>query len=231
MKPLYLDIETIPSQLPGIRQEFRDAVQAPGQYKKPDSIAEWLRDNRDREAEEAWLKTSFDGGSGHSIVIGWAIGDEPACSYQVSVWGDFAAERRMLQDFFCVLTDAGPGHTFIGHNIIGFDLPFLWKRAMVLDVKPPAFFPRNPKPWSESVTDTMLLWDAQQRAGGSMDRICKLLGIPGKDGMTGADVWPAVRDGRLDKVAAYCIGDVERTRAMHKRMTFEEPKLPKMTAA
>jgi predicted PolB exonuclease-like 3'-5' exonuclease len=91
---------------------------------------------------------------------------------------------------------------------------------MVLDVKPAFNFPRNPKPWSELIEDTMLLWDGQQRAGGSMDRICRLLGIPGKDGMTGADVWPAVRDGRLADVAAYCRGDVIRTRAMHRRMTF-----------
>ena len=102
----------------------------------------------------------------------------------------------------------------------GFDLPFLWKRAMVLGVRPTWSLPRNPKPWSELCQDTMLLWDSQQRAGGSMDRICRLLGIPGKDGMSGADEWPSVEAGRIDEVAAYCRGDVERTRAMFKRMTF-----------
>ena len=91
---------------------------------------------------------------------------------------------------------------------------------MVLGVKPPAFFPRNPKPWSEEVADTMLLWDAQQRAGGSMDRICRLMGIPGKGDMDGSKVWPAVLEGRMAEVAEYCRQDVERTRAMHRRMIF-----------
>lgn len=218
---IYLDIETVPSQLPGIREEFAAGITAPAQYKKADSIAAWLAENREAEAEAAWLKTSFDGGLGQCVCIGFALDDEPAISYAVPSL-DMADERRILQDFFCLVTDIGAGAHFVGHNLIGFDLPFLWKRAMVLNVKPPFVFPRNPKPWSELVTDTMLLWDAQQRHGGSMDRICRLLGIEGKGDMDGSKVWPMVQEGRMAEVAAYCRGDVERTRAMHKRMTFVE---------
>ncbi len=216
MTPFYFDVETIPCQLPGIREEFDAEIEAPGQYKKPDSIAEWLKENRAAEGEKAWLKTSFDGALGHAIVIGYAVGDEAPHTYQ----REFHDEKTLLEDFFCAVTDAGPGVTFIGHNVIGFDLPFLWKRAMILGVKPPAFFPRNPKPWSESVVDTMLLWDSQQRAGGSMDRICRLMGIPGKGDVDGSMVWPMYQAGKLTEMAAYCKGDVERTRAMHKRMIF-----------
>lgn len=216
MTPFYFDIETIPSQLPGIRDEFIAAVKAPGQYKKADSIAEWLKENREIEGEDAWLKTSFDGGLGHACVIGFAVGDGTPHTYQ----REYHDEKTLLEDFFSAVTDAGPGLTFIGHNLIGFDLPFLWKRAMVLNVKPPLFFPRNPKAWSESVVDTMLLWDGQQRAGGSMDRICKLMGIEGKGDMDGSKVWPMYQEGKLTEIAHYCKGDVERTRAMHKRMTF-----------
>ena len=225
MTPFYFDVETIPAQDPAIKDDLAAAVTAPGQYKKPESIAEWLKDNRDSEAEAAWLKTSFDGGVGHAVCIGWAIGDAPANVYRVHVNapnGDRDAEKAMLEEFFTTLEDAGHVQ-LVGHNIVGFDIPFLWKRAMVLGVKPPFNFPRNPKPWSELIADTMLLWDATQRAGGSMDRICRLMGIPGKGDFGGADVWPAIRDegiAGLSKVAEYCLGDVERTRAMHKRMTF-----------
>jgi predicted PolB exonuclease-like 3'-5' exonuclease len=218
MKTFYFDIETIPSQLPGIRDEFIAAVTAPGQYKKPESIAEWLKDNREAEGEAAWLKTSFDGGLGHVVAIGWAVEDEePRCYYES---GDVVAdERSLIEDFFTTLGEAGRVQ-LVGHNIIGFDLPFLWKRAMVLGIKPPSNFPRNPKPWGDEVADTMLLWDGQQRAGGSMDRICRLMGIPGKGDMDGSKVWPAVRDGRIAEVAEYCRQDVARTRAMHRRMIF-----------
>jgi 3'-5' exonuclease len=219
MTPFYFDIETIPSQLPGIKAEFAARVTAPAQYKKPESIEAWLADNREAEAEAAWLKTSFDGGVGHVVCIGFASGDGPVYSYDVARAGNADDERNTLEDFFSALCDAGCVK-LVGHNIIGFDIPFLWKRAMLLGVKPPFNFPRNPKPWSELVDDTMLLWDSTQRAGGSMDRICRLMGIPGKGDFGGEDVWPAIQAGEFNKVAEYCRGDVERTRAMHKRMTF-----------
>lgn len=219
MTLLYLDLETIPSQLPGIREEFLAAVQAPGQYKKADSIAEWMRENREAEAEKAWLATSFDGGLGQVCVIGFAFGDEAPASYSV---GDLSRdqETQLLQDFFSLLTDRQPTKV-IGHNVIGFDLKFLWKRAMVLDVKPPFWLPRDPKPWADNVADTMLMWDKDQRAGGSLDRLCRLFGIPGKlDGMSGADVWPAMLLGKVDDVARYCENDVLVTRALYERMIF-----------
>jgi len=226
MNTIYFDIETIPCQLPGALDEFKAAVTAPGTYKKPESIAEWLRENRDSEGEAAWLKTSFDGGMGHVVCIGLAVQDGPAVSYQLPADGYCTnlrnEETRVLQDFFSHLTDAGHS-VLVGHNIIGFDLPFLWKRCMVLGVKPPLWFPRNPSKYSsEMVRDTMNLWDMEQRAGGSMDRICRLLGIPGKGDVSGADVWPMVKAGDVEAVAAYCRGDVERTRAMFKRMSFAD---------
>lgn len=224
MKTIFFDIETIPSQLPGVLDEFKAAVQAPAQYKKPESIAEWLRENREAEGEAAWLKTSFDGGLGHVCCIGLAVDNESARSYQVpaDAYGNRNHEAEMLMAFFSDLTDIGRS-VLVGHNIIGFDLPFIWKRCMVLGVKPPQWFPRNPSKYSsEMVRDTMLLWDMEQRAGGSMDRLCKLLGIPGKGDISGADVWPMVEAGDIEGVAEYCRADVERTRLMFKRMTFAD---------
>lgn len=221
---IFFDIETVPAQDPAIREELSAAITAPAQYKKPESIAEWLAANREAEADAAWLKTSFDGGVGQACVIGWAIDDEEPKVLQI---GDLSRddEADMIEEWFRELQREHSGThgtrpRFIGHNIIGFDLPFLWKRAMVLNVRPPLWFPRNPKPWSESVCDTMLLWDPAQRAGGSLDRICRLLKIPGKGDIDGSKVWPMVREGRIAEVAAYCRDDVERTRAIYRRMNF-----------
>jgi len=222
---IFIDTETIPCQWPGIQDEFLAEVTAPGQYKKPESIAEWMAVNGKAQAEENWLKTSFDGGLGQICVIGWAIDDEPAQSLQVADMGA-EAEQFVLASFLGALNDMHKGTSglrpvIIGHNHIAFDLPFIWKRAMVHNLRPPLWFPRNPKPWAESVADTMLLWDGTQRAGGSMAKICRSLGIPGKGDMDGSKVWPMVRDGRIDDVASYCRDDVDRTRQMYKRMMFE----------
>lgn len=218
MKPFYFDIETIPSQLPGIRDELAASIEPPGNISKAETIAAWHADKKPALIDDAYLKTSFDGGAGQCCVIGFALGDDRPHAYSVT---DLSrdSERKMIEDFFCAVVDAGPVQ-FIGHNVIGFDFPFLWKRAMVLGVKPPWIFPRNPKPWGETVADTMLMWDPTQRAGGSMDRICRLLGIDGKGDMDGSKVWPMVQAGNIEGVATYCQDDVRRTREMHRRMTF-----------
>lgn len=223
MTTITFDIETVPAQAPWVREELLAAVKAPGTFKKPESIAQWLAENREAEAEDAWLKTSFDGGLGQIVCIGFAINDDAPTSY-IAPDLSLAAERKLIEDFFCVLLDAyGGGHglkpLLVGHNHVAFDIPFIWKRAVVHGIKPPLWFPRNPKPWSEIVFDTMTQW-VGDRDRVSMDRLCKILGIPGKDGMSGDKVWPAIQRGEFDRVASYCRDDVSRTRAMWRRMTF-----------
>jgi DNA polymerase elongation subunit (family B) len=96
----------------------------------------------------------------------WLWTTRPARSYQIpaDAIGNRNHEAEVLMNFFSDLTDIGRG-VLVGHNIIGFDLPFMWKRCMVLGIKPPAWFPRNPSKYSsEMVRDTMLLWDQDQRA-------------------------------------------------------------------
>jgi predicted PolB exonuclease-like 3'-5' exonuclease len=221
---IYFDIETIPSQLPGIREELAAAIEPPGNISKAETIAAWHAEKKPALVEEAYLKTSFDGGYGQACVIGWAIEDDEPRAYSVQDL-TYASERKMLEDFFCMIVDSYSlmdRPVFIGHNVIGFDMRFLWQRAMVLGVKPPPYFPRDPKPWSEAVFDTMLAWDSQQRAGGSMARLCRLFGLEGKGDMDGSKVWPMVQEGRIQEVANYCCGDVSRTRELHKRMTFAQ---------
>ncbi len=221
MKRFYFDIETIPSQLAGIREELAATIEPPGNISKAETIAAWHADKKPALIEDAYLKTSFDGGVGQVVVIGYAIDDAPP---QVIAVSDLnrETEREMLAEFFRIVLNAGAGAQFIGHNVIGFDIPFLWKRAMVLDVKPPFCFPRNPKPWSELCADTMLMWDSTQRAGSSMDRICRLMGLPGKGDTDGSKVWQMVQVANIAGVAEYCRSDVERTRLMHRRMTFAD---------
>ena len=75
MNTVYLDIETIPCQSPEYREEVRANITAPAQYKKPESIAEWIEKNGDAAADEIVAKTSFDPAHGHICTIGFAIGD------------------------------------------------------------------------------------------------------------------------------------------------------------
>lgn len=219
---LTIDIETCPSQDPSVKDELAASILPPGNISKAETIAAWMVEKRPALIDEAYLKTSFCGGFGQVCVIGLAYDDEPARSYAVDDLSQ-AAETKLLQDFFCDLTDAySPTRRVrvVGHNHVAFDLRFLWQRAMVLGVKPPAhMLPRDPKPWDDNVFDTMLAW-AGARGAVSMDKLCRIFGIPGKGAISGADVWPLMQAGRIAEVEAYCRGDVERTRAIYRRMTF-----------
>lgn len=218
---IVIDIETCPSQNPQVKADFLANVQAPGQYKKPDSIAEWLKENAQSEAENQWRNTSFDGGLGHICVIGVAFDDETPISLHSQNWRN--DERAIISEFYELINNRlteqrNVRPVFIGHNLIDFDLRFMFQRSVVLGVKPSRHMPFNCKPWDDGVYDTMQRWGA--RKGGSLDKITKALGLEGKGDIDGSMVWDYVRDGRIADVAEYCKRDVELTRQLYKRMTF-----------
>ena len=100
MTTLYIDLESVPDQSPGARQEFIDNVQAPGQYKKPESIAKWIEDNAESAGDAEWRKTSFDGTYGQICVIGWALDDGDLQSISCDPNHSEMTERDILEEFF-----------------------------------------------------------------------------------------------------------------------------------
>jgi predicted PolB exonuclease-like 3'-5' exonuclease len=188
----------------------------------------WVERFRDEKLEETaqdkLAKTSFDGALGQVAVIGFAIDDQPA--RVMKVWDlSRKSEIAMIENFFDALSELyAPAlmrnPVFIGHNIAGFDLPFIFKRAVILGIKPPAFIPFGAAPWSDHIFDTMTRWDSRNNI--SLDKLCKALGIAGKtEGLCGADVWPLIKQGQIQAVADYCIDDVNATRNAYRRMTFK----------
>lgn len=218
-----LDIETCPCQNPAVREEIRAGIKAPAQYKKADSIAQWLKENADAETEALWRKTSFDGAHGHIAVIGLAFDDEAPIALFSEDW--HADEDAILKQAFQLIDWRLQEHPnerprFVGHNLVEFDLRFMFQRCVVLGVKPSRHIPFAAKPWDDCVYDTMQKWGA--KAGGSLDKICRALGLGGKGDIDGSKVWDYVRDGRIAEVAEYCRRDVAMTRALYKRMNFLE---------
>lgn len=101
----------------------------------------------------------------------------------------------------------------------GFDIRFVWQRAVILGVTPPSWWPIDARPWdTDRIADTMTMWaGAGNRIG--LDRLCRALGLPGKQGgIDGSKVWDLVRAGRIDEVVEYCAHDVRRLRSVHRRM-------------
>ena len=55
------------------------------------------------------------------------------------------------------------------------------------------------------------------RACARLDDVARLLGLPGKTILSGADVWPAFLDNRLDEIRRYCEQDTLLTYLIYLR--------------
>ena len=228
---LTLDIETLPTTDEAVIASLADSVKAPGTLKKPESIAAWMEENRESATAELVAKTSFDGLYGSIACICYQFDDGEVFSVDCVSSG---GEKTMLEHFYSHVFDmvcteyhggvASQNLTVCGHNIAGFDLPFLKHRSIILGVKPPVAMLKamNAKPWDTCIADTMLMWSSDSQKRASMDKLCKAFGLEGKgdfDGSMVAETWPV----DPQKVIDYCKDDVRRTRAMYKRLTFAAP--------
>ena len=211
---LYIDIETLPIQCPDKADEYVANAKAPGNMKKPETIEKWRVDSRD----EILAKTSFDGGQGQIACIGWAFDDgEIWCPYYRPETKD-SGEYTAIDEFFHCAGDYIGSHmpVIVGHNVSAFDLLFLRKRCMVHGIKLPAWFPRDLKPWSTEIFDTMVQWDSRNSV--SLDNLAKIFGIEGKGDVDGSMVAQMWADGKHQEIADYCKADVKLTRKIHQQM-------------
>ena len=135
-------------------------------------------------------------------------------------------EARILHGLFdavseCILQNNMLRPTFIGHNIAAFDLRFIFHRAVINRVPVPLWFPRNARPWDDSINDTMLMWAGQ---GGriSLANLCEALDIESDNEMDGSMVFDLYAQGRWQDIADYCADDVRITRECWRRMTLAQ---------
>jgi len=251
MLKLIIDIETIPDQSPSAIGDIMKTmvVKAPalnkqplidalglgdkGKYKNVDELkALWVEkfgeSERENQAKAKWLKTSFDGAKGEicCICISTLTGGV------IKIVGSEVDILNQLNDYITKLLGgvfitrgkmANPANNavyFIGHNSKKFDLPFLHKRYVINKIKPSFNLIAHGR-HGQNCFDTMEEW-AGYGEWISMDNLAKALGVKGKtEGMSGAGVWPEYQKGNIQKIADYCADDVECTKEIYKRLTFQ----------
>lgn len=218
MTYITLDLETLPTDRADVIEMLAASIKAPGQYKKPESIAQWMAENQTRELDELHRKTALDGAFGRVCCIGVAIDDEEPGAF-------VGEEKKMLTDFADYLDSLGGDKyttLFIGHNVAAFDLRFLLQRYIVNGIKVPFLLRHaaNAKPWeSEKVFDTMCQWAGVGNRI-SLDKLCMALNIAtSKGGITGATVYDEWLKGNIEGIADYCKRDVDATREVFRRMS------------
>ena len=229
---IFLDIETLPTADPEMIAAIADGITPPGNISKPETIAAWATEKKPALVREAVKRTGLDGLYGFVCCCCVAADDGPVYTFHTKD----DTEAQSLATLFNALTGITKNcHgevRIVGHNIHGFDLPFLKHRAMIHGIKPPHTLWRamNAKPWDGVVADTMLMWSQDREKRVSLDKLCKAFGIPGKAGFDGsmvADTWPT----DPDKVIAYCLDDVQRVRSVYRRLTFADVVAMKEAAA
>ena len=157
---------------------------------------------------------------------------------QFRVWslGDLDAdEPELIRRFYDGLERFTPD--LVSWNGSGFDLPVLHYRALRHGIAAPRY-------WEMGDDDQAFRWNNylnrfhwrhidlmdvlsgfQGRARAPLDQIAVMLGFPGKLGMSGAHVWDAYRDGRLQAIRDYCETDVLNTYLIYLRFELMRGRL------
>jgi len=212
-----IDGETIPTQDAKIYEYLIENVTPDSRLKDPVKIEADIQKKREAVLDKAGL----EGWCNHIICLGVQIDDHEPVTFHTDT---IEKERDIIIQFFDYITGncGAYAHTYIGHNIVGFDLKVLRQRCMILGIQWPAIFEGAfHDKWGESVYDTQLRWCGNNRDYISLEKLCLAFGIESPKGdMTGADVYKYWKAGRIEDIAEYCKGDVRATYALYRNMTM-----------
>lgn len=212
MHNLYIDIETIPGPVIPTIDEMME--KCPASYKKPDSIRTWAEENQ----MEQHRKQALDSMQGEILAVGFAHNDnEPGCAIRTNGMDERTlltmVEAGLMQ---IVKAHKGVAPVWVGHNIKGFDLPWMWRKCLKYGLYDLArSIPKGR--YTKDIEDTMEMWATDYKDHVSLSKIAGFFGLNGKtEGLDGSKVYDAYLAGEHGRIAEYCKGDVALTREIHR---------------
>ena len=213
---LSMDLETVPQEDPAVRAEIAASISPPGNMSKPETISIWEETRKPALVEEAFARGGLSPVTGKIVCIG-LVSDTHE---QVFCSDDENEVIRLAYEWIGTL---GEPITMVGHAIQSFDLPYLRCRSIVHGLRPPLPVAKawRAKPWDvDAVGDTMTLWNADRDKRISLDKLCRLLGIPSPkaDGINGSDVYGLYKAGEWQQLGDYCLRDCRAALAAYKRI-------------
>lgn len=223
-----LDIETI--ALPGFRS--RAARKLEGRYRYGemhyDQQQRYLAD-RGAEEERTYRGGALAATSGRVLCIAVQVAPQPEFSqysaasalservFGIDHAGREEGEERALRDFLAFMRRFNQDiDEIVGHNVVGFDLPFIYQRCIALGM--------TVRPMLEStgisVFDTMRAWSLGDRRNASLDDIAWAMGIESSKTADahGGKIHELYSQGRLFDIRDYNLRDVQVTRQVYDRM-------------
>lgn len=172
--------------------------------------------SRDELTAEDAKKAALDALSGKIICIGGLVVHDFEVKRSVAMVSD--DEKRLLRWFWSMLKTENI-RSFVAHNGLSFDLPFIWKRSVINEVKPS--MPLDLRRYrTDFVYDTMCVWaNWEMRGNVSLDGLSQGLDLGSKGG-SGSQVLDLWRRERFTDIARYCLQDCWLTYACFCRMNF-----------
>lgn len=133
-------------------------------------------------------------------------------------------EKQIIEDFNETLKKIFfkiPNIKLVGHNVRGFDIPYICKRSIVNGVAiPRQLHMQKIKPWESCLLDTAEIWKFGGWNGAKLGVICELIGIPSpKEKMEGGEVGREYYKGNIDKIVEYCERDIKATANVMLKMS------------
>ncbi|MGQ0836861.1 MAG: 3'-5' exonuclease [Gammaproteobacteria bacterium] len=223
MNCLVFDIETVPDIELGRRIHglagLSDAEVAKAMFarRRQENGTEFLAHEQQRIVAISCARRADD------KFIVWSVGDLSS------------PEEELVRRFFDGIEKYSP--ELVSWNGGGFDLPVLHYRALKAGVQAERYWETGDADSSFRYNNYLnrfhwrhmdlmdVLSAYQNRARASLEDIAALLGLPGKLGFSGAQVWEAYLAGNLDRIRRYCETDVINTYLVYLRFELMRARL------
>lgn len=208
---LVIDIETVPAipELRMLSDEMQDLWELKEGRNCPDDLMP-----QQHYFNRAGIFAEF--GKIICISAGVFHYDKESEKLQLRIKSFHGKDEYALLQQFCELLNIyfnNPGvHTFSGHNIKEFDIPYLCRRMLVNGcILPKLLDISGRKPWEVNFVDTLQLWKfGDYKNYVSLRLLAAIFGIPTpKDDIDGSDVGSVYwEDDDLPRIVEYCQKDV-----------------------
>lgn len=222
---LVIDIETGPlplDQLKVICPPFDESEVKCGNLKDPDKIAAKIDEARRNHFGDFVDRAALSAISGQVLAIGYY---NPTTNGLFIDGAEANDERQLLSNFWRKYRECRQRNVkIVGHNLASFDIPFIARRSLILDVGIPDSLLEKGR-WLDSIfVDTMSFWGFGGREPIKLDLLGKCLGLGGKlEGVEGADfhkLWYGTLEERQLAIK-YLTQDLRLTAAIAERMGIQ----------
>ena len=227
-----LDIETL--ALSGFRDRVGSKLERDYRlgYMRMEQQQRYLEDIA-AEEERVYQLGSLNSTSGRILSIAVQVGSVPGFEiagfttnstehvFGIDADGNEQGEAEALKGFLTLMSDYNPEcDLIVGHNIVGFDLPFIFQRCLANNIAVKPFIDLS-EFRIQGVFDTMRAWwlgDRRSRVG--LDDIAWALGFESSktSEVEGSRVFDLYQAGRLAEIREYNLNDVRVTRRVYERM-------------